>query len=111
MCYKNNMLNAFFETHIKEYDYADYKQSYQTFIAMDWLMSEYEEPKVDWSKVEVDTKILVTDYFDGKGNKRYFAKYEDGRVYAFTDGKSSFTSSGVNDIDCWKYAKLYEEGE
>lgn len=24
-----------------------------------WLFSEYEEPKVDWSKVKVDTPILV----------------------------------------------------
>lgn len=28
----------------------------------EWLNSEYVEPPVDWSKVEVDTPILVKDY-------------------------------------------------
>lgn len=26
-----------------------------------WLFSEYKEPEVDWSKVKVDTPILVRD--------------------------------------------------
>ena len=26
-----------------------------------WLMEEYEEPEIDWSRVEVDTPILVRD--------------------------------------------------
>lgn len=74
-----------------------------------WLMEEYEEPKepeVDWSKVEVDTPILVKAIDDGKWNKRYFAKYEGGKVYAWQAGGTSW------DKDCvasWKYAKLAED--
>ena len=33
---------------------------------------------IDWSKVEVDTPILVKNYEDEPWIKRYFAKYEDG---------------------------------
>ena len=62
---------------------------------------------VDWSKIPVDTKILVSD--DGEDwIRRYFAKYEGGRVYAFYDGATSFTGSSENLLG-WAYAKLYEE--
>ena len=27
-----------------------------------WLLEDYEEPETDWSKVEVDTPILVRDF-------------------------------------------------
>ena len=72
------------------------------------LQMEFEEiVDVDWSKIPIDTKILVSD--DGEDwIRRYFAKYEGGRVYAFMEGTTSFTvyNEGVCD---WKYAKLYEE--
>ena len=45
-----------------------------------WLFSEYKEPEVDWSKVKVDTPILVKDILKSEWIKRYFAKYENGRV-------------------------------
>ena len=72
------------------------------------LQMDFEEiVDVDWSKVSVDTKILVSE--DGKDwCRRYFAKYEGGRVYAFMDGATSFTSSSESSLS-WKYAKLYEE--
>ena len=72
------------------------------------LQMEFEEiVNVDWSKVPVDTKILVSD--DGKNwCRRYFAKYEGGRVYAFMDGATSFTGSSETLLG-WDYAKLYEE--
>ena len=52
-----------------------------------WLFSEYKEPEVDWSKVKVDTPILVKDILKSEWIKRYFAKYENGRVYAWKEGK------------------------
>ena len=42
-----------------------------------WLMEEYEEPGVDWSKVEVDTPILVRDFEGSDWFRRHFAKYEN----------------------------------
>ena len=78
------------------------------------LQMEFEEiVNVDWSKVQVDTKVLVSG--DGKDwYRRYFAKYENGFIYAFPDGLSSFTACykpecGYRRVCAWKYGKLYEE--
>lgn len=75
-----------------------------------WLMDEYkEEPEVDWSKVAVDTPIFVKDRVDETWYKRHFAKFENGKVYTWNDGKTSW-SSNCNEIS-WECAKLAEEGD
>ena len=71
-----------------------------------WLLEEYEE--VDWSKVEVDTPILVRDCECEKWLKRYFAKYKDGVVYAWNGGATSWNEDYMTG---WKYAKLAESEE
>lgn len=74
-----------------------------------WLLEDYEEPeepKTDWSKVEVDTPILVRICEDGEWLKKYFAKYEDGRVYAWNSGCTSWTVLHDKDVSAWPYAKL-----
>jgi hypothetical protein len=73
-----------------------------------WLFSEYEEPEVDWSKVKVDTPILVKDILKSEWIKRYFAKYENGRVYAWKEGKTSWSAVNEHNVNSWKYAKLAE---
>lgn len=75
-----------------------------------WLLEEYEEPKVDWSEVEVDTPILVRDGEDTESAtvvwlKRYFAEYKDGLVYAWTNGRTSWNE---DEMYGWHYAKLAE---
>ena len=71
------------------------------------MRMEFEEV-MDWSKVLVDTKVLVS-----KDNevwfKRYFAKYRDGKVYCFRNGSTSFSADEETDIMTWKYAKIYQE--
>lgn len=75
-----------------------------------WLFSEYKEPEVDWSKVKVDTPILVSE--DAKGwNKRYFAKFTNGIVYAWKYGATSWTANNEYAVSSWKYAKLAESEE
>jgi len=74
----------------------------------DWLFSEYEEPEVDWSKVKVDTPILVRNNEDKEWVNRYFAKIEDGKVYAWVCGATSWTVDDEYDVTFWKYAKLAE---
>ena len=77
-----------------------------------WLLEEYEEPKepeVDWSEVEVDTPILVRDSEHEEWVKRYFAKYEDGKVCAWSGGATSWTSENITTN--WYYAKLAESEE
>lgn len=79
-----------------------------------WLMEEYKEPEeqeVDWSKVAVDTPILVKDYKSEQWERRYFAKYENGIVYAWSNGCTSWTTYEQNDITRWNIAKLAEEGD
>lgn len=65
-----------------------------------------EEPETDWSKVPVDTKILVKEYEDQEWKERYLAKYENGSVYAWFNGKKS----NETEAHCmWNYAKLADE--
>lgn len=77
----------------------------------DWLFSEYKEPEIDWSKVKVDTPILVKDILKSEWIKRYFAKYENGRVYVWKEGKTSWSAVNELDVNSWKYAKLAESEE
>lgn len=76
-----------------------------------WLFLEYEEPEVDWSKVKVDTPILVRNNEDKEWVNRYFAKFADGKVYAWVSGATSWTVEDEYDVTFWKYAKLAESEE
>ena len=78
-------------------------------LQMIWLLEDYEEPEepeIDWSKIKVDTPILVKQGKNGEWLERHFAKYENGDVYAWVDGQTSWT--GADEIK-WKYAKLPED--
>lgn len=66
-------------------------------------MGVYSE--VDWSKVKVDTQILVKDTGE-KWTKRYFAKFVDGKVYAWMYGATSWSADSAYNVNSWKYAKL-----
>lgn len=74
-----------------------------------WANSEYVEPPVDWSKVAVDTPILVRNSEEDVWEKRHFAKYENGIVYAWVAGETSWSAVSSNMTD-WKMAKLTESG-
>ena len=78
-------------------------------IQMLWLLEDYKEPKTDWSKVEVDTPILVRDFEGSDWFRRHFAKYENGTVYAWDGGDTSWSGGDV--MTDWKYAKLAESEE
>lgn len=80
-------------------------------LQMLWLMEDYKEPEVDWSKVEVDTPILVRDNENDGWQRFHFAKYEDGFIYTWIAGATSWTVAGyaaVGSVYRWKYAKLAE---
>ena len=63
---------------------------------------------VDWSKVEVDTPIFVRMSDEEVWKYRYFAMYEDGEVYAWQLGRTSWSNVIKNSPIAWKYAKLAE---
>lgn len=76
-----------------------------------WLLEEYKEPEIDWSKVKVDTPILVREFVNGEWQKRHFAKYEDGVVYTWSGGYTSWTTTYADTMMAWNYAKLAESEE
>lgn len=112
--FKGHFCNGFVSQIIlKTIKCTDIDCSYCRMLQMLWLDEEYveTEQKVDWSKVEIDTPILVRDRTNEKWNKRYFASYEDGRIYTWFEGRTSWSAVGKNDTTCWRPAKLAEEGD
>ena len=71
-----------------------------TYNFREWLNSEY-----------VDTPILVRGIESDAWTRRYFAKYENGTVYAWGYGATSWSARGSGDISDWKMAKLAESEE
>ena len=63
----------------------------------DWLNEEYE-PHIDWSKVPVDTPVIVS--YSGKKYKRHFASYDKGFVMCFDNGTTYWSCNGT--ICTWK---------
>ena len=99
-------------------NYYDLKNNLDEELSTNYYMSEIAEldfeEVIDWSKVAVDTKILVRQRNDEEWTERHFAKYEDGKIYAWKDGRTSFTIrkySAENHYTYWNQTKLYKEGE
>ena len=78
---------------------------------MIWLDEEYTEPEIDWSKVEVDTPILVRCSENEEWKKQHFAKYENGHIYAWSGSCTSWTAYNNGYVSDWPYAKLAEQEE
>ena len=108
-CDGSNFCRDFVKPHIlKSRSCANTSCDQCKMLQIIWLMEEYEEPEkpeVDWSEVKVDAPILVRQGNNGRWLERHFAKYENGDVYAWVDGQTSWT--GEDEIK-WKYAKLAE---
>jgi len=49
--------------------------------------------EIDWSKVPVDTKVIVNN--GDKILKRYFSNYKNGLIYCFDKGQTSWSSGYV----------------
>lgn len=82
-------------------DGMGYRLTSGLYLKPEWC--EVVEP--DWSKVPVDTKILVRSSNTYPWDKRHFAKFENDTVYAWFGGQTSFTT---RDVTSWRYAKLAE---
>jgi hypothetical protein len=65
-----------------------------------------DKPGVDWTKVEKDTLIEVRENNSAPWTKRYFAKYQYGKVYVYINGCTSKTESKIID---WEFARLADE--
>ena len=96
----------FVKPNILKSEYCDVDCTKCRMLQAMWLLEDYEEPEVDWSKVAVDTPILVRDDEGEEWLKRHFAAYDDeiGIVYTWTNGDTSWTSEG--NMMAWRCAKL-----
>lgn len=56
---------------------------------------------VDWEKVPIDTPVIVKTALE-KTRFLYFAKYENGFIYCFTNGQTSWSHE---DEHYWLYSK------
>ncbi|MBC6681454.1 hypothetical protein [Zhenpiania hominis] len=114
VCKSGELMKFFNDYVVPTYDCGNYEVINAEKVALLtalWLDEEYkEEPEVDWSKVEVDTPILVSMNEEDWGywSRRHFAEYRDGVVYAFKDGATSWTTNLKTE---WPYAKLAEPQE
>lgn len=102
-CYTNSMNEiAGKEITLEEYSGAngyDYEDAEGNHWRKDWLKNIREErekgEEVDWSTVAVDTKVVITLSNGGKSN-RYFAKFENGKVWTWEKGATSWSASGFS---------------
>ena len=62
---------------------------------------------VDWSKVVVDTPVLVS-LDDKLWLCRYFADFKNGIVYTWSSGATSWSVRRRENKDAWSFAKLAE---
>ena len=90
----------------KIYDLSEYASMSLEFSTENRDLLWNVEDEVDWDEVEVDTKVLVRNKSDDNWLKRYFAKYEDGKVYVFNDGRTSWNNEGITH---WQETKLWED--
>ena len=79
----------------------------QKFIASS---EKNNQKEIDWTKVKVDTPVLVKDSDDSEWVRRYFAKYENGAVCVFASGFTSWTAQSLTP-KFWLFAKLAEGSE
>ena len=75
----------------------------------EWSEQEYVEPPVDWSKVPVDTKVYVRDSDSEVYYPRYFARFEQGKIFTWVNGATSFSAKGFDDVTWWNQGKLAED--
>ena len=90
----------------KIYDLSEYASMSLEFSTENRDLLWNVEDEVDWDEVEVDTKVLVRDRPYNEWLKRHFAKYENGKVYVFNDGRTSWNNEGITH---WQETKLWEE--
>lgn len=91
-------------------DYRALRATDKDIVNQDLLLWKRED-ETDWSKVAIDTPILVKDYEHDNWLVRHFAGLNKlGKVYAWNDGKTSYTvkNKEIEKIP-WNQAKLLND--
>ena len=88
--------------------YNEYEDGITNLYYVSEIASLEFKEVIDWSKIPVDTKVLVSK--DGENwLRRYFAKYEDDKIYFFSCGASSYSVDDISNVLSWEYVKLYQK--
>lgn len=66
---------------------------------------------IDWSEVAVDTPIYAKLYDNAAWSKYHFAKYENGKVYCWTNGTTSWTKGDASAYVAAVAVRLAEGGK
>ena len=72
------------------------------------LIKNYRQSDINWAEIPVDTPIYVRNSESHAWKPCHFAKYEEGNVYSWYDGGTSFSTTLTR---CWNYAKLADKYE
>jgi hypothetical protein len=72
---------------------------------------EEEVPEIDWSRVPIDTKVLVSDSESGPWRAAHFAKPLSGLVVVFNFGKTSWTALEDNTFSTYRFADIPDQEE
>lgn len=103
----NDNLESNYSRIIKVYGFSEYaSKSLDISIGNRRLLWDRDN-EIDWSKVQKDTKVLVS--MDNGYNlwvKRYFAKYENGKIYTYDNGKDSWIGEDYI-LETWDKGKLW----
>lgn len=76
---------------------------------IDWLNAEYQEPSVDWSKVPIDTPVMVSDTGIAWSRRHFAGTDESDNLLAYAFGKTLWSSGNTTKV--WRYMKLAEGNE
>ena len=105
----NNNLEGTCSKITKVYGFSEYECKSRSISIEDRELLWDRDSEIDWSKVKVDTKVLVRNpNISKEWHRGYFAKYKNGKVYVFDGGRTSW--NGCLTV-CWAEAKLYKEDE
>lgn len=65
--------------------------------------------EIDWTKVPINTKVLVRNSKENEWEERYFVFYlskSPSSYYTFLRDKDSTNAVNITDINNWRYCKL-----
>lgn len=63
---------------------------------------------VDWTKVPVDTPVVVWDKCPEISQRRYFAKFKHGQIFTWNEGTTSWSAFSKDACTPWLNGKLAE---
>ena len=95
-CVKNTILVSFKNNKVRAYTTQGTRNNADKLPTLFWdEVKPITPPEKLLPKLEIDTRVLVWEN-DGKDDKlnRYFSHFENGNMYCFFKGRTSWSSNG-----------------